>query len=153
VNESGKEAVEAIFGPGDFLGEGSMAGQTVRMGTATAISPTTVLFIERDEMLRALHAEHELSDRFITCMQRGTIGSGRPDRFSSSPRLRRDWPALCCCSLWRKRPARGSNSENLSGNAGGNDWHDPFSGEFVHEQVQETGFIEYEGVIKVNKSR
>jgi CRP/FNR family transcriptional regulator, cyclic AMP receptor protein len=45
-----------------------MAGQTLRMGTATAISPTTILLIEKDEMLRALHAEHELSDRFITCM-------------------------------------------------------------------------------------
>src|SRR5580658_7886594 len=43
VNESGKEAVVAIFGAGDFFGEGGMAGQTVRMATATAIAPTTVL--------------------------------------------------------------------------------------------------------------
>src|SRR5580698_10176474 len=68
VNESGKEAVVALFGPGEFFGEGGMAGQTIRMGTATAISPTTVLMIEKDEMIRALHAEHELSDRFITYM-------------------------------------------------------------------------------------
>jgi CRP-like cAMP-binding protein len=68
VNESGREAVVAMFGPGDFLGEGGMAGQTIRMGTATAISPTTVLMIEKDEMLRVLHAEHALSDRFITYM-------------------------------------------------------------------------------------
>jgi CRP-like cAMP-binding protein len=79
VNESGKEAVVAIFGPGDFLGEGSMAGQTLRMGTATAISPTTILLIEKDEMLRALHAEHGLSDRFITCML-ARNNRGRPDR-------------------------------------------------------------------------
>ena len=46
VNESGKEAVIAIFGPGDFFGEGGMAGQTLRMGTATAIAPTTILVIE-----------------------------------------------------------------------------------------------------------
>jgi CRP/FNR family transcriptional regulator, cyclic AMP receptor protein len=65
VNESGKEAVVAIFGSGDFFGEGGMAGQTVRMGTATAILPTTVLIIGKDEMMRVLHAEHELSDRFI----------------------------------------------------------------------------------------
>jgi len=65
VNESGKEAVIAIFGPGDFFGEGGMAGQTLRMGTATATVPTTVLVIEKDEMIRVLHAEHELSDRFI----------------------------------------------------------------------------------------
>jgi len=68
VNESGKEAVVAMFGPGDFFGEGSMAGQTIRMGTATAVSPTSVLVIEKDEMTRVLHAEHALSDRFITFM-------------------------------------------------------------------------------------
>ena len=65
VNESGKEAVIAIFGPGDFFGEGGIAGQRLRMGTATAIVPTTVMVIENDEMIRVLHAEHELSDRFI----------------------------------------------------------------------------------------
>src|SRR4029077_15370452 len=68
VNESGKEAVIAVFGPGDFFGEGGMAGQTLRMGTAIAIVPTTVLVIEKDEMIRVLHAEHELSDRFIAHM-------------------------------------------------------------------------------------
>src|SRR5579864_9074228 len=68
VNESGKEAVVALFGPGDFFGEGGMAGQTIRMGTATAVMPTTVLMIEKDEMIRVLHAEHELSDRFIAHM-------------------------------------------------------------------------------------
>jgi CRP/FNR family cyclic AMP-dependent transcriptional regulator len=68
VNESGKEAVVAMFGPGDFFGEGGMAGQTIRMGTAIANSPTTVLVIEKNEMIRVLHAEHELSDRFITYM-------------------------------------------------------------------------------------
>ena len=68
VNESGKEAVVAIFGTGDFFGEGGMAGQTVRMGTATAIVPTTVLVIGKNEMMRVLHAEHELSDRFVAHM-------------------------------------------------------------------------------------
>ena len=68
VNESGKEAVVAIFGSGDFFGEGGMAGQTVRMGTATAVVPTTVLIIGKDEMIRVLHAEQELSDRFIKFM-------------------------------------------------------------------------------------
>src|SRR5450755_4158505 len=66
VNESGKEAVVAIFGTGDFFGEGGMAGQPLRMGTATAMVPTTILIIGKDEMLRALHTELSLSDRFIT---------------------------------------------------------------------------------------
>lgn len=48
VNEVGKEAVVAILGPGDFLGEGCLAGQPVCMGTATAIVPTSILFIEKN---------------------------------------------------------------------------------------------------------
>src|SRR3984885_10628964 len=66
VNESGKEAVVAIFGSGDFFGEGGMAGQKLRIATATAVVPTTVLIIEKDEMTRVLHTEHALSDRFIS---------------------------------------------------------------------------------------
>jgi len=68
VNEVGKEAVLAVLGPGDFFGEGGMAGQSVRMGTATAITPTTLLDIEKNEMIRVLHAEHALSDRFVSYM-------------------------------------------------------------------------------------
>lgn len=68
VNEVGKEAVLAIMGPGDFFGEGGMAGQSVRMGTATAVTPTTLLVIEKDEMIRVLHAEHAFSDRFVSYM-------------------------------------------------------------------------------------
>jgi len=68
VNESGKEAVVALFGSGDFFGEGAMGTQPIRLGTATAIVPTTVLIIGKKEMIRVLHAEHLLSDRFITYM-------------------------------------------------------------------------------------
>ena len=68
VNESGKEAVVAVLGPGDFVGEGCLAGQPIRIGTATAIAPTTALVIEKSEMVRVLHSEHEFSDRFITFM-------------------------------------------------------------------------------------
>jgi CRP-like cAMP-binding protein len=68
INESGKEAVVAILGPGDFFGEGCLAGQPVRMGTATAVTPTTVLLIEKSEMFKVLHEQHALSDRFIHFM-------------------------------------------------------------------------------------
>jgi CRP-like cAMP-binding protein len=68
VNESGKEAVVAVLGPGDFFGEGCLAGQPIRIGTATAIAPTTALVIEKKEMIRVLHDEHAFSDRFITYM-------------------------------------------------------------------------------------
>jgi CRP-like cAMP-binding protein len=68
VNEVGKEAVVAMLGPGDFFGEGGMAGQLVRMGTATAITPATLLVIEKQEMIRVLHSEHAFSDRFVAYM-------------------------------------------------------------------------------------
>jgi CRP/FNR family transcriptional regulator, cyclic AMP receptor protein len=68
VNETGREAVVAILGPGDFFGEGCLAGQTICMATATTVAPTAVMVIEKDEMIRALHAEHEFSDRFIAYM-------------------------------------------------------------------------------------
>jgi CRP/FNR family transcriptional regulator, cyclic AMP receptor protein len=65
LSAAGKEAIIAILGPGDFFGEGSLAGQTVRMGNATSITPSTVLVIDKDEMAQALHDQHELSDLFI----------------------------------------------------------------------------------------
>jgi CRP/FNR family cyclic AMP-dependent transcriptional regulator len=68
VNAVGKEAVVAILGPNDFFGEGGMAGQLVRMGTATAVVPATLLVIEKNEMIRVLHAEHTFSDRFVSYM-------------------------------------------------------------------------------------
>ena len=68
VNESGKEAVVAMLGPGDFFGEGCLAGQPVCMATATAITPTIALAIEKKEMVRVLHEEHAFSDRFIAYM-------------------------------------------------------------------------------------
>jgi CRP/FNR family transcriptional regulator, cyclic AMP receptor protein len=68
VNELGREAVVAMLGPGDFFGEGCLSGQEICIGTATATTPTAVLAIERDEMIRVLHTEHEFSDRFIKYM-------------------------------------------------------------------------------------
>lgn len=66
VSTSGKEAVVAMLKPGDFVGEGGLAGQPVRIATATATTPATLLVIGLKEMTRVLHAEHALSDRFIT---------------------------------------------------------------------------------------
>jgi CRP/FNR family transcriptional regulator, cyclic AMP receptor protein len=66
VNNVGKEAVVGILGPGDFFGEGCLAGQRIRMGTATAITATAVLVVEKEEMMRVLHMERGLSDRFMS---------------------------------------------------------------------------------------
>src|ERR1700694_11089 len=68
VSKSGKEAVVGLLGEGDFIGEGGLAGQPMRMATATAVTPVTALVIENREMSRVLHAESAFSDRFITYM-------------------------------------------------------------------------------------
>lgn len=68
LSKSGKEAVVAMIGPGDFFGEGCLAGQPVRMGSATAMAPSAVLRIEKAQMVRLLHRQHEMSDRFIAHM-------------------------------------------------------------------------------------
>jgi CRP/FNR family cyclic AMP-dependent transcriptional regulator len=68
VSKIGKEAVVAMLGSGDFIGEGGLAGQPVRMATATAITPVTALVIENKEMFKVLHSESAFSDRFITYM-------------------------------------------------------------------------------------
>jgi len=68
VSPAGKEAVVAMLGPGDFFGEGCLAAQPLRMGTATAVVPTTVLRIQKREMIRTLREHPEFSDRFISHM-------------------------------------------------------------------------------------
>jgi CRP/FNR family cyclic AMP-dependent transcriptional regulator len=68
LSKTGREAVVAMLGPGDFFGEGCLAGQPLRIGTATAITPSTILLVAKDKMVRLLHSEHAMSDRFISHM-------------------------------------------------------------------------------------
>ncbi len=68
LSRTGKEAVVAMLGPGDFFGEGALAGQPVRIATATATTPATVLIIERDVMSGLLQDEPAFSARFIAYM-------------------------------------------------------------------------------------
>jgi len=154
VNESGKEAVVAIFGSSDFFGEGCLAGQTMRMGTAKAIAPTTVLVIEKDEMIRVLSAEHTLSDRFIAHMLARNI------------RVEAD----LIDQLFNSTEKRLARTLLLLARYGTEDQPEPVlrkvSQETLAEMIGTTrtrvnlfmnkfrklGFIEYNGEIKVNKS-
>jgi CRP/FNR family transcriptional regulator, cyclic AMP receptor protein len=68
LSKTGREAVVAMLGPGDFFGEGCLAGQSARMGSATAIAPSVILLIGKEKMVRLLHRQHEMSDRFIAHM-------------------------------------------------------------------------------------
>src|SRR6202035_4717971 len=73
VSEAGKEAIITVLGPGDFFGEGCLAGQLVRMGNATATTSSTVLVIDKTEMQKVLHEQHALSDLFINFVLRRNI--------------------------------------------------------------------------------
>ena len=65
VSKNGKEATIGILGEGDFFGEGSLAGQTLRMESATAMTDCSVLRIDKKAMMETLHREHEFSDLFV----------------------------------------------------------------------------------------
>jgi CRP/FNR family transcriptional regulator, cyclic AMP receptor protein len=154
VNGSGKEAVVAMFGPNDFFGEGCMAGQTIRMGTATAITPTTLLVIDKDELVRVLHAEHGLSDHFIKYMLAHNIRVEEDlvDQLfnSSEKRLAR---TLLLLARYGKQdqPVRilpKVSQETLASMIGTT----RSRVNFFMNKFRKMGFIEYNGKIKVNKS-
>jgi CRP/FNR family transcriptional regulator, cyclic AMP receptor protein len=68
LSQAGKEAVVGVLGPGDFFGEGALAGQPVRLATATSMTASRILVVPKRQMIRLLHQQHALSDRFIAHM-------------------------------------------------------------------------------------
>jgi CRP-like cAMP-binding protein len=154
VNGSGKEAVVAMFGPSDFFGEGCMAGQSIRMGTATAITPTTLLVIEKDELRRVLHTEHELSDHFISYMLAHNIRVEEDlmDQLFNSCEKRLARTLLLLARYGKQdQPDRilpKVSQETLAEMIGTT----RSRVNFFMNKFRKLGFIEYNGKIKVNKS-
>ncbi len=66
LSKIAREAIVAVLGPGDFFGEGCLAAQPRRTGSATAITPSAILAIRKDTMLRLLRNRHAMSDQFIS---------------------------------------------------------------------------------------
>jgi CRP/FNR family cyclic AMP-dependent transcriptional regulator len=154
VNETGKEAVVAILGPGDFFGEGCLAGQTICMATATTVAPTTVLVIEKNEMIRALHQEHEFSDRFIAYMlaRNVRVEEDLIDQLfnSSEKRLARTLLLLARYGA-QDRPQKvlpKVSQEMLAEMIGTT----RSRVNFFMNKFRKLGFIEYNGEIHINKS-
>jgi len=65
LSHAGKEAIVAMLGTGDFFGEGALAGQPLRMASAVTTTQVELMCIPKEDMLRLLHDEHWLSDRFL----------------------------------------------------------------------------------------
>jgi CRP/FNR family cyclic AMP-dependent transcriptional regulator len=154
VNGSGKEAIVATFGPGDFFGEGCMAGQTVRMGTTTAMTPITLLVIGKDELARVLHLEHELSDKFIAYMLARNIRVEEDliDQLFNSSEKRLARTLLLLARYGQKgKPDQilpEVSQETLASMIGTTR---PRVNFFMNK-FRKLGFIEYNGKIKINKS-
>jgi CRP-like cAMP-binding protein len=140
VHETGKEAVVAILKPGDFVGEGCLAGQSICMVTATTISPTTAVVIEKHEMTRMLHKEQEFSDRFIAYMLARNI---RVEEDLINQLFQRETAGahfVVARPLWRNGPNEDDASQSIARGAGGDGWHNAVARQFFHEQIQKARF-------------
>ena len=154
VSETGQEAIIAMLSPGDFFGEGCLAGQTVRMGTATAVTASTIMAVRKESMQRVLHEEHAFSDRFIKHMlaRNVRIEEDLIDQLfnSSEKRLAR---ALLLLARYGKQdtPQRvvpKISQESLAAMVGTTR---PRVNFFLNK-FRKLGFIEYNGELKINSS-
>jgi len=153
LSRTGKEAVVAILGPGDFFGEGCLAGQPRRMATAHVLTPSTALVVEKGEMLKMLHAQPALADRFLSHMLARNIRIEEDliDQLfnSSEKRLAR---ALLLLARYgtddkpRKLPKL--SQETLAEMVGTTRSRI----NFFMNKFRDLGFIEYNGELKVNSS-
>jgi CRP-like cAMP-binding protein len=154
LSHAGKEAIVAMLEPGDFFGEGALAGQPVRMATAIALTATTLLVIEKQHMARLLHEQHDLSDRFLAYVLARNIRveADLVDQLfnSSEKRLAR---ALLLLARYGKQetPHRvlpRISQETLAEMVGTT----RSRVNFFMNKFKKLGFIEYNGTLKVNDS-
>jgi CRP/FNR family cyclic AMP-dependent transcriptional regulator len=157
ISSTGKQAVVATLGPGDFFGESSLAGHSVRIGTATALTPTTALIIEKEEMLRVLHAEHDLSDRFISYVLARNIRIEEDliDQLfnSSEKRLARALLLLARYGSYGKQPQPHQKLPRISQETLAEMIGTTRSRvNFFMNKFRKLGFIEYNGGLRVNNA-
>jgi CRP-like cAMP-binding protein len=156
LSKAGREAVVAMLGPGDFFGEGCLAGQPVRIGSATAITPSVVLLVTKRRMLQLLHRQHAMSDRFITHMLARNIRIEEDliDQLFNSSEKRLARTLLLLARYGKQaRPFRAVpqlSQETLAEMIGTT----RSRVNFFLNKFKKLGFIEYDGVVpmKVNSS-
>jgi len=154
ISETGKQAVLAILGPGDFFGEACLASHPIRLSTATAMTPTTALVIDKNEMQRVLHAEHGLSDRFISHVlaRNIRIEEDLVDQLFNSSEKRLARALLLLARYGKPSPPHQIlpriSQETLAEMIGTT----RSRVNFFMNRFRRLGFIEYNGVLKVNNS-
>jgi len=153
LSRIGKEAVVAMLVPGDFFGEGVLAGQTVRIGTATAIAPSSVLTIEKAAIVRLLHEQPTFADRFLSFMlQRNIrIEADLVDQLFNSSEKRLARTLLLLARYGDDTPTRTLpkiSQETLAEMIGAT----RSRVNFFMNKFRKLGLIEYNGGLKVNPS-
>jgi CRP-like cAMP-binding protein len=154
LSRTGKEAVVAMLGPGDFFGEGALTGQPIRIGTATATTAATVVVIEKGAMLRLLRDEPIFSERFISYMLERNlrIEADLVDQLfnSSEKRLARTLLLLARYGDHEGPEQRipKISQETLAEMVGTT----RSRVNFFMNKFRDLGFIEYNGELKVNTS-
>jgi CRP/FNR family transcriptional regulator, cyclic AMP receptor protein len=151
----GREAVVAMLGPGDFFGEGCLAGQRVRMGSATAITPSVIVGIRKADMARLLRQQHTMSDRFISHMLSRNIRIEEDllDQLFNSSEKRLARTLLLLARYGTQKPARvvpKISQQTLAEMTGTT----RSRVNFLLNKFEKLGFIEYNGEIplKINSS-
>jgi CRP/FNR family transcriptional regulator, cyclic AMP receptor protein len=153
LSRIGKEAVVAMLSPGDFFGEGSLAGQTVRIETATALAPSSVLVIEKEAMVRLLHHETLFADRFLSHMlaRNMRIEADLVDQLFNSSEKRLARTLLLLARYGEANPQRTLpkiSQETLAEMIGAT----RSRVNFFMNKFRKLGLIEYNGALKVNSS-
>ena len=153
VSRVGKEAVVAMLSPGDFFGEGALAGQSVRIETATALSASSVLVIDKNAMARLLHREPRFADRFISHMltRNIRIEADLVDQLFNSSEKRLARTLLLLARYGQGNPQRTLpkiSQETLAEMIGATRTRV----NFFMTKFRKLGFIEYNGGLKVNAS-
>ena len=153
TSRAGKEAVVAILGSGDFLGESCLVGKPLWIGTATTMTQGSALVIPKDEMIRLLHAEHELSDRFISYMVTRNLRTEEDliDQLfnSTEKRLARTLLLLARYGKPTQELQLPKVSQNTLAEMVGTI---RTRVNFFMNKFRKLGFIEYDGVLKINNS-
>ena len=154
ISKQGKEAVIAILGAGDFLGEACLVGQTVCLATAAAIAPSFILRIERKEMLRVLHEERRFSDFFVPYMlsRNVRIQEDLVDQLFNSSEQRLARTLLLLANYGKEGTPETIvpeiNQETLAGMVGTT----RSRVNFFMNKFKKMGFIDYEEGLRVHRS-
>jgi CRP/FNR family cyclic AMP-dependent transcriptional regulator len=153
LSRIGKEAVVAMLGPGDFFGEGALAGQTVRIETATAMALSSVLVIQKEAMVRLLHEEPLFTDRFLSHMlaRNIRIEADLVDQLFNSSEKRLARTLLLLARYGQANPQRTLpkiSQETLADMIGATRTRV----NFFMNKFKRLGLIEYNGGLKVNSS-